>query len=239
MVLLLPTAQGDFSPFFGNFLKIFSFSKILTFPLFFIPLMRGVCLSSLRLFKISFFPFDAGGGSFLSFLPFFKILIFPSTRSGRAGPLLSAPAESRQRQAQGSFTPLRIPGPKWGAGRPPLETPKSSLARQTWPNSSPLRGWSFGAIGEGRERLRARHDCRTSTASFGGFAPLPPAFPVRERPTVTHLFWGLRPLTPAFPSGERLPVMRACFRGLRPLTPAFPVGKSLPIMRASAWYHVR
>ena len=76
---------------------------------------------------------------------------------------------------------MRIPGPKWGAGRPPLETPKSSLARQTWPNSSPLRGWSFGAVGEGRERVRARHNRRTSTASFGGFAPLPPKVPQRGK----------------------------------------------------------
>ena len=106
---------------------------------------------------------------------FFENFIFSLRRAQAArGPLLSAPAESRQRQAQGSFTPLRIPGPKWGAGRPPLETPKSSLARQTRPNSSPLRGWSFGAVGKGRERVRARLDFRTSTASGWGLRPLAP-----------------------------------------------------------------
>ena len=118
------------------------------------------------------------GNFVLSLLCFLENFTFSLRRARAArGPLLSAPAESRQRQAQGSFTPLRIPGPKWGAGRPPLETPKSSLARSPWPNSSPLRGWSFGAVGEGRERVRARLGCRTSTASFGGFAPLPPRSP--------------------------------------------------------------
>ena len=129
----------------------------------------------------------------LSPFSFLKIQVSPSTRSCRAGPLLSAPAESRQRQAQGSFTPLRIPGPKWGAGRPPLETHKSSLARSPWPNSSPLRGWSFGAVGESRERVRARHGRRTSTASgLGADAPLAPAF------------W------PTFPSPLRSPKGKVC-----------------------------
>ena len=123
---------------------------------------------------------------------FFSYHFYLSLRRALAarGPLLSAPAESRQRQAQGSFTPLRIPGPKWGAGRPPLETPLPLVLKYLWRASAPwgcairigrtprrLRGWSFGAVGEGRERLRARHGRRTSTASFGGFAPLPPRFP--------------------------------------------------------------
>ena len=81
---------------------------------------------------------------------------------------------------------MRIPGPKWGAGRPPLETPKSSLARHFWPNSSPLRGWSFGAVGESRERVRARHGRRTSTAS--GLGALPPC----PRPPLANLFLPLR-----------------------------------------------
>ena len=80
------------------------------------------------------------------------------------------------------------PSPRW-RGRPG-RTPRR------------LRGWSFGAVGEGRERVRARHGRRTSTASGCGASP---------------------PLPPKFPVGERLPVMRACW-GLRPLPPKFPVG---------------
>ena len=133
----------------------------------------------------AFLGLDARGSIYpFSLFFFLKFLISPSTRSGRAGPLLSAPAESRQRQAQGSFTPLRIPGPKWGAGRPPLETPKSRCAIRIGRTPRRLRGWSFGAVGEGRERLRARHDCRTSTASFGGLRPLAPAFPKGKSPPV-------------------------------------------------------
>ena len=193
MVLLLPTAQGDFSPFFGNFLKIFSFSKILTFPLFFIPLMRGVCLSSLRLFKISFFPFDAGGGSFLSFLPFFKILIFPSTRSGRAGPLLSGLQKVGKDRRKGVSPPCESPDQS-GVLDAPLWKPPSLRARQTWPNSSPLRGWSFGADW-GRPRARARSP-RPHLHRFAG---------AHDRRT--------------FPNGERLPVMRG---GLAPPDPRVP-----------------
>ena len=162
--------------------------------------------------KFYFYPFDALGVLFgaccsLAFLSegFFDLLslslnfsLIPSMRSGRAGPLLSAPAESRQRQAQGSFTPLRIPGPKWGAGRPPLETPKSSLARQTWPNSSPLARLELRCRWGKRERVRARHGRRTSTAS--GLGALPPC----PRPPLANLFLPLRS-----PKGKVLPVMRA------------------------------
>ena len=132
---------------------------------------------------------------------FFSYHFYLSLRRAQAarGPLLSAPAESRQRQAQGSFTPLRIPGPKWGAGRPPLETPKSRCAIRIGRTPRRLRGWSFGAVGEGRERVRARHGRRTSTASFGGFAPWPPTFSKGKRSPVTRLFWGLRPLAPCVP----------------------------------------
>ena len=114
---------------------------------------------------------------------------------------------------------------------PPCESPDQSgvLDAPLWKPPSPrwrgkfgrtprrLRGWSFGAVGEGRERLRARHDCRTSTASgWGLHAPLPPAFPV----------------------GEHLPVTRTCW-SCAPWPAAFPKGKSPPIMRASAWDRVR
>ena len=151
----------------------FDFQKTDSFGVFLFIFLRFLIIFSLSLrYTLSSLRTTRGGIFYLSSLCFLKIFNFPSTRSGRAGPLLSAPAESRQRQAQGSFTPLRIPGPKWGAGRPPLETPKSSLARQIWPNSSPLRGWSFGAVGESRERVRARHGRRASPLRFWGLRPL-------------------------------------------------------------------
>ena len=169
------------SPFFVGslLLSLLCFLKFLFFPSTRLPL-RGTSQAAGTVFL--------SGSLLLSLLCFLKFLLFPSTRSGRAGPLLSAPAESRQRQAQGSFTPLRIPGPKWGAGRPPLETPKSSLARQTWPNSSPLARLELRCRWGKRERVRARHGRRTSTASG----------------------WGLRPLAPAFPNGKSPPIMREC-----------------------------
>ena len=55
---------------------------------------------------------------------------FGALRGPRGGPYFSAPAESRQRQAQGSFTPLRIPGPKWGAGRPLWKPPCPRVSRR-------------------------------------------------------------------------------------------------------------
>ena len=66
-----------------------------------------------------------------------------------------------------------------GCWTPPFGNPQVSLRYPDWPNSSPLRGWSFGAVGEGRERVRARHGRRTSTASVLGAAPpCPPRFPL-------------------------------------------------------------
>ena len=82
---------------------------------------------------------------------------------------------------------MRIPGPKWGAGRPPLETPKSSLARPFWPNSSPLARLELRCRWGKCERVRARHGRRTSTASG----------------------WGLAPPCPRVPQRGRLPIMRA------------------------------
>ena len=130
--------------------------------------MFPFCFPSTRLpfflsLKFFMFPFDA---------------LTPSGHfAGRAGPLLSAPAESRQRQAQGSFTPLRIPGPKWGAGRPLWKPPSlaalSGLAELLAASRLELRcRWGK------RERMRARYDRRTSTASGWGLAPpCPPRFP--------------------------------------------------------------
>ena len=146
--------------------------------------------NSFRLFSF-FFSLLAGRrgafcwGPFVISFPFvfFKFLSYFSLRRARAarGPLLSAPAESRQRQAQGSFTPLRIPGPKWGAGRPPLETPKSRCAIRI--GRTPRRFAAGASVPLGK----AASACALATAvappplRVGGFAPWPPTFPVRER----------------------------------------------------------
>ena len=105
---------------------------------------------------------------------------------------------------------MRIPGPKWGAGRPPLETPKSRCAIRIGRTPRHLRGWSFGAVGEGRERVRARHDCRTSTASGWGLCPLAPHVPRLGTFAGHARLGGCAPWPPAFPVGERPPIMRVC-----------------------------
>ena len=110
---------------------------------------------------------------------FLKFYLFPSTRSGRAGPLLFCSCRKvSKRQAQGSFTPLRIPGPKWGAGRPPLETPKSRYATRI--GRTPRRF----AAGASAPLGKAASACALATAAappplrVGGFAPGPPRFPI-------------------------------------------------------------
>ena len=127
---------------------------------------------------------------------------------------------------------MRIPGPKWGAGRPPLETPKSSLARQIWPNSSPLARLELRCRWGKRERVRARHGRRTSTASGWGLRPLAPHVP-RWGTFAGHarLLGASPPCPPRSPLGD---VCRSCapIGGFAPLPPAFPVGGRLPVMRA-------
>ena len=142
------------------------------------------------------------------FIPFTFLLnfkFFLRRAQAARGPLLSAPAESRQRQAQGSFTPLRIPGPKWGAGRPPLETPKSSLARQRgykieeWPNSSPLARLELRCRwGRPRAPARSPRPPHLHRFGFGGFAPLPPRSPLGDV-CRSCAFEGFAPLPPKVP----------------------------------------
>ena len=117
--------------------------------------------------------------AFFILFMFFENFRFSLRRAQAArGPLLSAPAESRQRQAQGSFTPLRIPGPKWGAGRPPLETPKSSLARPSWPNSSPLARLELRCRwGKPRARARSPRPPHLHRFGVGASPPCPPRSP--------------------------------------------------------------
>ena len=105
---------------------------------------------------------------------------------------------------------MRIPGPKWGAGRPPLETPKSRCATRI--GRTPRRFAAGASVPLGK------------AASACALAPAAAPPPLR--------FGGLRPLAPCVPRW-------GTFARHARLPPAFPVGERLPIMRASAWDHVR
>ena len=144
----------------GAFPIFFSFFKIFTFP--FDALGPLLFLSSLPLFKIIIFPFDAlgpRGGPY--FLPLQKV-----GKDRRKG--VSPPCESPDQSGVLDAPLWKPPSPRWRGN--PGRTPRR------------LRGWSFGAIGEGRERVRARHGRRTSTASGWGLASPCPRVPQREKP---------------------------------------------------------
>ena len=153
------------------------------------------------------FIFSLRRGRFLFFDPLYAFLNFifiPSTRSGRAGPLLSGQQKVGKDRRKGVSPPCESPdqsgvldAPLW---KPPSPRWRAKEAIKLRNGRTPrrLRGWSFGAVGESRERVRARLRCRTSTASFGGCAPLPPAFPKGESLLVMRV-WGLRPLAPCVP----------------------------------------
>ena len=105
---------------------------------------------------------------------------------------------------------MRIPGPKWGAGRPPLETPKSSLALSGLAELlAALRLELRCRWGRPRARARSPRPPHLHRFGVGAGAPLPPKVPKRGRLPVTRLFWGLRPLAPCVPRWKRLPIMRA------------------------------
>ena len=122
------------------------------------------------------------------------------TRSGRAGPLLFCSCRKvGKRQAQGSFTPLRIPGPKWGAGRPPLGNPQVlagavNLAELLAASRLELRcRW-----GKLRARARSPRPPHLHRFGVGASAPLPPKVPKRGK-SADHARLGAAPLAPAFP----------------------------------------
>ena len=73
---------------------------------------------------------------------------------------------------------MRIPGPKWGAGRPPLETPKSRCAIRIGRTPRRLRGWSFGAVGESASACALATTAAPPPLRGGGCAPLPPRSPL-------------------------------------------------------------
>ena len=130
-----------------------------------------VCRLRLRGFCDSF--------SFAYPLSLFENFTFSLRRARAArGPLLSAPAESRQRQAQGSFTPLRIPGPKWGAGRP-LWKPPSPRWRGR-PGRTPRRFAAGASVPLGKARAPARSPRPPHLHRFGLGAS--PPCPPRSQP---------------------------------------------------------
>ena len=155
---------------------------------------------------------------------------------------------------------MRIPGPKWGAGRPPLETPKSRCAIRIGRTPRRLRGWSFGAVGEsasayalatiaappplrgGGWRPLAPHVSRWGTfaghAHLGASPPGPPRSPLGDVCRSCAPIGGCAPWPPAFPVGGRLPVMRA-YWGLRPLAPHVPRWGTFAGHARSAWDNVR
>ena len=140
-----------------------------------------------------------------------KILKFPLRRARAArGPLLSGPAESRQRQAQGSFTPLANPRTKVGVLDAPLwETPQVSLRYPDWPNSSPLARLELRCRW-GRPRARARSPRLPHLHRFGlgGFAPLAPHVPRLGTFAGHARLGGLRP--PGPPRSPLGNVRRSC-----------------------------
>ena len=136
----------------------------------------------------------AAPGAFLPFCYTFDALLknftfpFDALRPRRAPTFW--PAESRQRLAKEGCAPFGICGRArvacgtTGEGRNGVPaacadrwTPlwKPSLARYPdWPNSSPLARLELRCRWGKRERLRARHGRRTSTASGWGLRPLAP-----------------------------------------------------------------
>ena len=86
------------------------------------------------------------GSLLLSLFCFLKILNFPLTRLGRAGPLLFCSCRKVGKRAVQRRSPVGIPL----CGRAGAAFGRNSRAKRgykigVWRNSSPLRGWSFRA----------------------------------------------------------------------------------------------
>ena len=148
----------------------------------------------------------------LSLLCLLKFLIFPLTRSGRAGPLLSGQQKVGKDWPKRAAPPLGFPlcgraRVACGHNRARGVTELLAASRQELPGD--LRRRCPQSRNERCPmRVRARHDCRTSTASvLGAGAPLPPKVPKGKSSPVTRLLGALAPLPPAFPAGN---VCRSC-----------------------------
>ncbi len=145
------------------------------------------------------------------FCPFFENFIFSlrraypfgALRRPRGGPYFLLLQKVGKDRRKGVSPPCESPDQS-GVLDAPLWKPPSLRWRGN-PGRTPrrLRGWSFGAVGEGRERVRARLGCRTSTASGWGLAP--PCPQGSQRGTFAghaRLLGADAPLSPAFPKGE-------------------------------------
>ena len=161
----------------------------------------------------------------LSLLCFLIIFTFPFDALGpRGGPYFLPLQKVGKDRRKGVSPPLRIPGPKWGAGRPPLETPKSRCAIRIGRTPRRLRGWSFGAVGESASA------CALATAAAPpplrlGASPPCPHVPKRESPPIMRAsawyrvrygFCGNAPANlPEAPAAQRLGVPSLPSRELR------------------------
>ena len=148
---------------------------------------------------------------------FFENFIFSLRRAQAArGPLLSAPAESRQRQAQGSFTPCESPDQS-GVLDAPLWKPPSPRWRGR-PGRTPRRFAAGASVPLGK----AASACALASISappplrVGGFAPLPPKVPQRGKFAGHARRWGLRPLAPKVPHWETFACHARTRMGQRP-----------------------
>ena len=123
----------------------------------------------------------------IPFLFFENFKFFLRRAQAARGPYFLLLQKVGKDRRKGVSPPLRIPGPKWGAGRPPLETPKSRCAIRIGRTPRRLRGWSFGAVGESASACALATIAAPPPLRVGGCAPWPPTFP----------------------KGESLPIMRA------------------------------
>ena len=108
----------------------------------------------------------------LSLLCFLKFLIYPLDALGpRGGPYFLLLQKVGKDRRKGVSPPCESPDQS-GVLDAPLWKPPSPRWRGKFSRTPRrLRGWSFGAVGEGRERVRARLGRRTSTASVLGASP--------------------------------------------------------------------
>ena len=129
---------------------------------------------------------------------------------------------------------MRIPGPKWGAGRPPLETPKSRCAIRI--GRTPRRFAAGASVPLGK----AASACALATTAAppplrgGGCAPLPPMFPIGKRLPITRACWGLRPPCPLCSPKGKVCLSCAPVGGFAPLPPRSPLGN---VCRSCAHAH--
>ena len=118
------------------------------------------------------FPFDA-----LIHFTFSFIFKFPLRRARpRGGPYFLPLQKVGKDRRKGVSPPCESPDQS-GVLDAPFGNPQVSLRYPDWPNSSPLRGWSFGAVGESASACALATIAAPPPLRGGGFAPLPPKVP--------------------------------------------------------------